>query len=218
MCCDVLRCAAVCCGVLQCAATCSVLRCVAVYCRVLQCAAVRCGVLQCVAVCRSVLQCVAVCRSVLYLVAVCCSALHCIAVRCSVLQCAAVCCSVLQCVAVSSLVCRILVVHKQIILKHYCTLFLRRRRGERDTTLTNTYHERETEPKRERVTEREDSARSVFWPHTEAGARSGYGVATISRLLKIIGLAIKRLHTRSAAVRHCRDFGLKRLRTRSCHE
>ena len=30
--------------------------------------------------------------------------------------------------------------------------------------------------------------------------------------------AIKRLRTRSAAVRHWRDFGLKRLRTRSCHE
>ena len=30
--------------------------------------------------------------------------------------------------------------------------------------------------------------------------------------------AIKRLRTRSAAVRHWRDFSLKRLRTRSCHE
>jgi len=33
-----------------------------------------------------------------------------------------------------------------------------------------------------------------------------------------VGVAIKRLRTRSAAVRHWRDFGLKRLRTRSCHE
>ena len=31
-------------------------------------------------------------------------------------------------------------------------------------------------------------------------------------------IAIKRLRTRSAAVRHWRAFGLKRLRTRSCHE
>ena len=36
--------------------------------------------------------------------------------------------------------------------------------------------------------------------------------------LQLKGIAIKRLRTRSAAVRPWRDFGLKRLRTRSCHE
>ena len=52
--------------------------------------------LQCVAVCCSVLQCVAACCSVLQCVAVCCSVLQCVAVRCSMLQCVAVCCSVSQ--------------------------------------------------------------------------------------------------------------------------
>jgi len=47
------------------------LQCVAVCCSVLQCVAVPCSVLQCVAVCCSVLQCVAVSRSVLQWVAVC---------------------------------------------------------------------------------------------------------------------------------------------------
>ena len=43
------------------------------------------------------LQCVAVCCSVLQRIAVCCSVLQCVAVCCSVLQRVAVCCSVLQC-------------------------------------------------------------------------------------------------------------------------
>ena len=46
-----------------------------------------------------VLQCITACCSVLQCVAVCCSMLQRVAVCCSVLQCVAVCCSVLQCVA-----------------------------------------------------------------------------------------------------------------------
>jgi len=76
-----------------------------------------CRVLQCVAVCCSVLQCVAaldmcsapqvlhialtdMCVGVLQGVAGCCRVLECAAVCCRVLQGVAVCCSVLQCVAV----------------------------------------------------------------------------------------------------------------------
>jgi len=55
---------------------CSVLSCVAACCSVFQCVAVCCSVLQCAAACFSVLQCVAVCCSVLQCVAVCCSVLH----------------------------------------------------------------------------------------------------------------------------------------------
>jgi len=94
--CSVLQCIAVCCSVLQCVTVyCSVLQwlsarhsllgedrttseincactmCVAVYYSVLQCVTVCCSVLQYVAACCSVLQCVAVCRSMLQRVAVC---------------------------------------------------------------------------------------------------------------------------------------------------
>jgi len=81
---------------------------VTICCNALQCVAMRCSVLQCVAVCCSVLQRVTVCCSMLQFVAVSCGVLHCVAVCCSMPQyvamrcseCVAVCCNALQCVAV----------------------------------------------------------------------------------------------------------------------
>jgi len=55
-----------------------VMQCDAVWCSVMQCDAVWCSVLQCV-VCCSVLQCVAVCYSVLQCVSVCCTFFQCVA-------------------------------------------------------------------------------------------------------------------------------------------
>jgi len=128
-------------GVLQCvAACCSGLQCVAFYCEVWPPDSPRPDVLQCVVLCCSVLQCDE-CVTLFWIhldyssliqpfiivlswlnmkaleqtathckapggggcVAVCCSVLQCVAVCCSVLQCVAVCCSVLQCVAVKTL-------------------------------------------------------------------------------------------------------------------
>jgi len=86
---------------------------------VLQSVARICSVLQCAAVCCSVLQCVAVCCSVLQCVVVCCSVLQCVlqcvVVCCSVLSCVVLCCSVLQGIAVC---CRIL----QCVAACYCVL------------------------------------------------------------------------------------------------
>ena len=160
------------CHTLQCIAStyslkasvcCRMLPCVAVWCRVLPCvAAVCCSVLRCVAVCCSVLQCVAVCYSVLQCVAVCCRVLPCVAVCCSVLQCLAVCCSVLRCDA-----------HCSICL-HYCNICVHQKKEPYIPSKRALYSFKKSpiflqkEP--------------YILPNTP------YGVATITRLLNIIGL------------------------------
>jgi len=89
---------------------CSVFYCIAVHCSALQRISVYYSVLRCVAACCSTLQHIAVCcsasiprpshhwYSALRGVVRRCSVLQCVAVRWSVLQCIAVCCSELQCV------------------------------------------------------------------------------------------------------------------------
>jgi len=152
------------------------LQCVAV------CVAVRCSALQCVAVCCSVLRCVAVCCSV------CCSVLWCVAVCCrkyevfrslstlstwwhvsnrSSLLCCSVCCSVLRCVAVC---CR-----KDEVFRSLSTLF----RSWLVSNHSSLYV-------LQCVLQCVDVSVSVF------NRSSLYGVASISRLLWIIGLFCKR--------------------------
>ena len=127
------------------------------------CVALCCSVLPCVAVCCSVLQCVAWCRRVLQRVAVCCSVLQCVAVCCSVLQCVAVCCSVLQCLAAC---CSVL----QYVPVCWARLVCAGLFPQTSPTMCGRFAEREL--------------------HTEALYKSSthYGVASISRLLTIIGL------------------------------
>jgi len=137
-------------------------------CLVAVCVAVCCSVLQCAAVCCSVLQCVAVrcsvCCSVLQCFAVCCSVLQCLAVCCSVLQCVAVCCSVLQCVTVccSGLQCAAMC----------CSVHTR--------THTHTHTPIHTYTK--------TCSRAICCVRGSLCEVLRYGVATISRHLKIIGL------------------------------
>ena len=162
----VLQCVAVCCSVLQCVAVCcSALHCVAVCCSVLQCVAVRCSALQCVAVCCNALQCVAVHCSALQCVAVRCSALQCVAVRCSAFKRVAGCCRVLQS--------RIY----ECYIKRQCIWIIVHNANEYESYATFAQH---------------------FFRNPDFGCGVDlwdcfriiqcYGVATISRLLKIIGL------------------------------
>ena len=135
-------------------------------------AAVRCGILQCVAVCYSVLHCVAetaVRCSELQFAAVCFSVLQCVSVCFSVLQCAAGCCSVLQCAALresrgtspsgGSGFLRVAVRRSVLQCAAACCSVLQYAAKWSRTFFACVY--------------------CVF---------AGYGVATISRLLKIIGL------------------------------
>jgi len=86
---------------------CSMLQCVTVCCGVLQFMAVRCSAWQCVAVCCSAFTVLQMSKSnICICVAVCCSVLQCVAVCCNLWQCVEVHGSVLQCVAVLLLCCR----------------------------------------------------------------------------------------------------------------
>ena len=100
-------------------------------------------------------------------VAVCCSALQCVAVRCSVLQCIAVCCSALQCVAVCNLMSLVRkAVQRQRYLLSHLQLLLRCR------VHTDFFA-------------RLQHAQPDF---LQNDILCDYGMATISRLLKNIGL------------------------------
>jgi len=145
--------------------------------------------LQCVAVCRSVSQCVAVCRSVSQCVAVCCSVLQCVAMCCSVLQCVAECVAVscvLQCIASST---------------NYLRVCRERDRPWQTTPACIYPSKSPVSPPKCHVCDMIHShmrATSSYewgdqfigvWPHSFADVcPSKYGVATVSRLLKIIGL------------------------------
>jgi len=122
--------------------------------------------LQCATLCCSVSQCVAVCCNLLQCVAVCCSVSQYVAVCCSVLQCAAVHCSALQCVAACCSALQF-VVHIAIV-------------PVRDMAHAYAWH---------------DSWKCVTWLiHTtkqcvsNRGIPIQYGVATVSRIDKIVGL------------------------------
>jgi len=133
---------------------------VAVCCSVLHCtAAAYCNGLPCEAAVR--------CHSVLQCVAVCCcSVLQCAAVCCSVLQCVAVCCSVLQCVAVCCTVLRQPYLHDvaaRMLLHPLLHAYIHTHPFTCMHICTRPY--------------------VYFNIH-----HSQYGVATISRLLKIVGL------------------------------
>jgi len=152
-----------------------------------RCAAMCCSVLQGVAGCCSVLQCVAVCCSVLQsescatllvscvrrgrvresLWQVCCTMLQRVAGCCSVLQCVAVCCSVLQCAAVCCSVLQCVAVCCSKSHVQHC--------------LSPESAGVETQ----RQTQRQNVCLYLYFG-------SWYGVATISRLLKMIGLFCKR--------------------------
>jgi len=194
-----LQCAAACCSVLQCVAECCrVLQSVAVFQSVLRWVLVRYGVLQCVSrhnivtvwrrwngrlqcvtVCCSELQCVIACYSVLQCVAMSRSALRCVtvcfttwcrhgpallewqaAVRCSVLQWVAVCYSVSQCVT------------------SCCSMFHDMMSSRTGTSVLHN------------VASCCSMLQYVAVCHSalKCGRTSYYGVAPISRLLKIIGL------------------------------
>jgi len=167
--------------------------CTTVYCMYVLCAVLhaRCSVVQCGAVCCSVLQCVAVCCSVLPCLVwamrrVACTLLH---VWCSVLQCVAVCCSVLQCVAVCcsvELACTML--HVWCIWSSHLTHlwmnhFMNKPGSFNSLQYTCVFWIR--------------TLRCVCWCpsvvhmkalHDSSLNESCYGVATISRLLKMITL------------------------------
>ena len=134
--------------------------------------------LQRVAVCCSVLQCVTVCYSVLQCVAVYCSVLQRIAVRCSILQRAAACCSVLQWIRTSSLSCD--QAHSK----------------SKDFQISN-FHSLHVVSV-ERVVFKDVcacaavSCCSALMQCVVAERYICYGVATISRILKMIGLFCKR--------------------------
>jgi len=134
-----------------------------------------CSALQCVAVCCSVLQCGNsndTYESVTY-----------ITVCCSVLQCAAVCCSVLQCVAVCCVKC--------------CSVGIRMR--QRHTSLQYTAKQRKIlhHTATHCHTLQHTAKQRNILHHTATQCKTAaalllYGVATLSRLLKIIGLFCKR--------------------------
>jgi len=100
------------------------------------------------------------CCSVLQCVAVCYSVLQCVAVYCSVLQCVAVCCSVLQCVAVCCSVLQCVAACCSVLQCVKCF-----------QTLPQFI------PQRHRRSYKTHESQNLW-----------YGVATISRLLQIIGL------------------------------
>ena len=209
-----LQCVIVRCSVSQCvAAWCSALQCVAASCSVFQYAIrdrnqkdglpllsvpMRCSQLQCVAVCYCVLQCVAVC----------CSALQCVAVCCSVLQCVAVCCSALQSGAgksktgsLPSLLVFLLSVYTEICIRKTGA-----KKGSRRlcnalqfiATHSNTLHRTASHCNTLQHTATHCNTLQHTATHCRAasppplGTKRSYGVATISRLLKIIGLFCKR--------------------------
>jgi len=125
-----------------------------------------CSVLQYVAVCCSVWQCVAMCWAVCVklLTDICCIVLQCGAVCCSLSQYVAVCCSVLQCVAVCG---RLLRDTCHALLKiHYIYIYM------------HIYIYIYIYTWRTAI---------CIQPFMRV-----YGVATITRLLKIIGLFCKR--------------------------
>ena len=62
------------------------------------------------------------------------------------------------------------------------------------------------------------SGQKKFRPKTKVSLRTSHEIESVWDSWLQRRVAIKRLRTRSVAVRHWRDFGLKRLRTRSCHE
>jgi len=127
-----------------------------------------CSVLQCDAVCCSVLQCVAVCCSVMQCAAVCWEVLQCVAVCCSVLQCVAVCFSTLQCAAVCHSV--------------WQCLFSDAR--------TSRYSE-DFSPPLSLSLSHSLAISSAFSETSVRALLRSYGVSTISRLLKIIGLSCR---------------------------
>jgi len=133
-------------------------------------------VLQCVAVCCSVLQCVAVCCGVSQCVAVCYSVLQCIAefplplIRQDVLQFVAGCCSVLQC---DEVYCST----DMVFVSSECILVLQ------SVAIRCSILQCVAE-----ITWPLSNYMAVIIPLETCTATHCYGVTTISRLLKIIGL------------------------------
>jgi len=183
-------CVAACCSVLLCVAECyGVLRCVAVCCSVLQCVDVALGwcyiwvyfwgAVCCVAACCSVLQCVAVCCSVLQRVVMCWFRRYSISPlslrsRCRVLQRVVACCSVLQRVAASCSVLQHVAMCCGVLNPPSSYLFLICL--DRNTSvilISLSYY--------------------MYVPSPSANlSLSPYGVASMTRLLKMIGLFCKR--------------------------
>jgi len=157
------------------------------------------------AVCCSVLQCVAVCCSMLQYVAVCCSVPPCgcvvlqyAAVWCSVVQrgtarsvlqccavmvvhCGAVWCNVVQCVAVY---CRVLRVYSAVCY----SVVQQDTHRVRNALVTSLSHKRTILPH----SHQSSRGTSCLLRTRNRPPPFAYGVATISTLLKIIGLFCKR--------------------------
>ena len=183
----------------------------------LQCVAVSCSllhsVLQCVAVCCSVLQCVAGCCTV------CCSALQCVAVCCSVSQCVAVCCSVLQCDAWAGCRRHIKRRPRRNSMPAWIVAFLHWFKIGRDSRMCSASRHAILFPDssplwcdvcvQEVVGERIRARLFLFcWlPLLQIYVLVIYGVATISRLRKVIGLFCKRaLQKRLYSAKETYDF------------
>jgi len=149
-------------------------------------------------VCCSVLQCIAVCCSALQCVAVCCSMWQCVAVCCSVSRCVAVCCNMLQCVAVCRRVLQSVLLCLTAVESNYLA------HTAQPLAPTAAYLYMWHDPRTEHtyicdVTHWLSIPIHVTWliytcdigTHScipTCVGRRPYGVATISRLLKITGL------------------------------
>ena len=136
-----------------------------------------CSGVQCVAACCSVIQCVVVCCSMLHCVAVCCSVLQCVAIQdclqyvaesCSTLHCVTVCCNVFFRALLRTAACyRVAETHRM--------PYVYRSFSGKEHTISGSFAENNLQLK---------ASYGSLPPYTVCC----YGVATISRLLQIIGL------------------------------
>ena len=133
--------------------------------------------------------------SVVQCVAVCCSMLQCVAVCCSVLQCGAVCCSALQCVAVCCSVCvsEVVIIPGKIQYNYAHNAIMCIQRGWRRVIncLILIGHSPQKSPRISGIFATNDPQLTASY-ESSPPCSDHYGVATIGKLLKIIGLFCKR--------------------------